>query len=95
MTSRRTLLSLVPASLALGAFSSRAMAAGAATAPGEIAEEAFIYGFPMVMGYGVAYEMFIDKASSQFRAPINQLANEGRVFTPADTAVVTPNSDTP
>jgi hypothetical protein len=95
MTSRRSFLSYVPGSLALGAISRRAWAAGAAAAPGEIAEEAFVYGFPMVMGYGVIYEFFIDKGSAQFKAPINQLANEGRVFTPADTAVVTPNSDTP
>ena len=95
MTSRRTVLSYLPAGLALSTFVRPAWSAGANAAPDEIAEEAFVYGFPMVMGYGVAYEMFIDKASSQFRAPINQLANEGRVFTPADTAVVTPNSDTP
>ena len=93
MTTRRTLLSCVPMGLALGAMSGRAWAADAATAA--TAEEAFVYGFPLVMNYGVAYEMFIDRTSPQFRAPINQLANEGRVFTPADTAVVTPNSDTP
>ena len=93
MTTRRTLLSTVSAGLALGTLPRGVRAADPATAA--IAEEAFIYGFPLVMNYGVAYEMFIDKASSQFRAPINQLANEGRVFTPADTAVVTPNSDTP
>lgn len=60
-----------------------------------IAEEAFIYGFPMVMNYAVIYESFIDKASSQYKCPINQLYNTARVFTPKDTAVVTPNSDTP
>jgi len=47
------------------------------------------------MNYGVAYEMFIDASSTQYRGLINQLDNEGRVFTPADTAAVTPNSDTP
>lgn len=61
----------------------------------KIAEEAMIYGFPMVMNYGVYYESFIDKASSQYKAPFNQLYNTARVYTPADTAVVTPNSDTP
>ena len=61
----------------------------------KISEEAFVYGFPMVMNYGVMYEMSIDKSSSQYKAPFNQIANEARVFTPQDTAVVTPNSDTP
>ena len=60
-----------------------------------IAEEAFVYGFPLVMNYGVMYESFIDKASSQYKCPFNELYNTARVFTPKDTAVVTPNSDTP
>jgi hypothetical protein len=60
-----------------------------------IAEEAFVYGFPMVMNYGVMYETYIDKSSSQYKCPLNQLYNTARVFTPKDTAVVTPNSDTP
>ena len=41
------------------------------------------------------YEYAIDQASGQFKAPFNQLYNEARVATPADTAIVTPNSDTP
>jgi hypothetical protein len=61
----------------------------------QIAEEAFIYGFPMVMNYAVFYEYFVDKTSPQYKAPFNQLYNTARVYTPEDTAVVTPNSDTP
>jgi hypothetical protein len=60
-----------------------------------IAEEGFIYGLPLVMNYAVNYEFFIDKTSSQYRAPFNTLYNEARVFTHKDTAIVTPNSDTP
>jgi hypothetical protein len=47
------------------------------------------------MNYTAAYEMTIDPSSSQYKAPINKLANEARVFTYKDTAVITPNSDTP
>ncbi|HTE88985.1 MAG TPA: hypothetical protein VK639_08540, partial [Terriglobales bacterium] len=36
-----------------------------------IAEEAFIYGLPIVMNYGVMYEYAVDKNSSQFKAPFN------------------------
>ena len=61
----------------------------------KIAEEAFIYGFPMVMSYGIMYEFFTDKSSGQYKGPVNQLFSESNVFTPKDTAVVTPNSDTP
>jgi hypothetical protein len=59
------------------------------------AEEAFIYGLPMVMNYGVMYEYAIDTNSAEYKAPFNQIASAARVFTPQDTAVVTPNSDTP
>ncbi len=60
-----------------------------------IAEEAYLYGFPMLVGYDVMYKYFIDRNSGQFKAPINQISNEARVFTPADTGISTPNSDTP
>jgi hypothetical protein len=60
-----------------------------------IAEEAFIYGLPLVMNYGVMYQFIIDKNSGQWKAPFNTIYNEHRVFTPADTAIPTPNSDTP
>ena len=60
-----------------------------------IAEEGFIYGLPLVMNYAAMYEIGIDKTSSQFLAPFNQIKNEARVYTYKDTAVVTPNSDTP
>ncbi len=60
-----------------------------------IAEEAYLYGFPMIVNYKVMYEYAIDRASGQFKAPFNVISNEARVFTPKDTTIVTPNSDTP
>jgi hypothetical protein len=60
-----------------------------------IAEEGFIYGLPIVMNYAVMYEYSVDKNSGQYKAPFNHIKNEARVFTPKDTAVITPNSDTP
>jgi hypothetical protein len=60
-----------------------------------IAEEGFIYGLPIVMNYAVMYEYAVDKNSGQFKAPFNQIFNEARVFTYQDTAIITPNSDTP
>jgi len=60
-----------------------------------IAQEGFVYGLPIVMAYGIMYEYAVDKNSSQFKAPFNQIKNEARVYTYKDTAVVTPNSDTP
>jgi len=60
-----------------------------------IAEEAFIYGLPIVMNYAVMNEFSVDKDSGQYKAPFNVIHSEARVFTYKDTAVVTPNSDTP
>lgn len=60
-----------------------------------IAEEGFIYGLPIVMNYAVMYEYAVDRNSGQFKAPFNEINNEARVFTYEDTAIVTPNSDTP
>ena len=60
-----------------------------------IAEEGFVYGLPLVMNYGVMYEFVIDKNSGQYKAPFNAINNQHRVFTYEDTAIPTPNSDTP
>src|SRR5207237_7189464 len=45
--------------------------------------------------YAVMNEYEVNKKSGQFKAPFNRINNEARVFTYKDTAVVTPNSDTP
>jgi hypothetical protein len=60
-----------------------------------IAKEAYIYGFPMVDNYRIQYAYFVDKSNSNYKAPWNQLVNVPRVYTPEDTAIQTPNSDTP
>jgi hypothetical protein len=60
-----------------------------------IAKEAYIYGFPMVDSYRIQYGYFVDRNNSEFKAPWNQLRNIPRVYTPADTTIQTPNSDTP
>ena len=61
----------------------------------QIAEDAFIYGFPLIMNYGIMYEYAVNPKSGQYKAPFNQISNEANVFTPKDTAVISPNSDTP
>ena len=61
----------------------------------EIAKEAYIYGFPLVLNYKTMYSYTIDKKSTEFKGDFNQLGCEARVYTPEDKAVITPNSDTP
>jgi len=60
-----------------------------------LAQEAFIYGLPIVMNYKTMYQYAINRESGQFKAPFNQIHNEARVYTWQDTSVITPNSDTP
>jgi hypothetical protein len=60
-----------------------------------IAEEGFVYGLPLVMNYAVMNEFAVDTKSSQYKAPFNEINNQHRVATYEDTAVITPNSDTP
>ena len=81
--------------IALGALS---CAEGPEVSPGEaraIAKEAYIYGYPIIENYKVMYAYSLDEGGPQYKAPMNQLKNEARVYTPEDKAVVTPNSDTP
>ncbi|RWX39885.1 DUF1254 domain-containing protein [Rhizobium leguminosarum] len=61
----------------------------------DIAEEGFIYGLPLVMNYAVMNEFAVARNSGQFKAPFNDINNMHQVASPADTAIITPNSDTP
>ena len=60
-----------------------------------IGKEAYIYGFPMVMGYKAIYTYFVDKENPEYKGPINKVSCVARLYTPADKGVVSPNSDTP
>jgi len=60
-----------------------------------IAKEAYIYGFPLVDSYRIQYSYFVDPSNPEFKTSWNQIQNVSRVYTPADKAIQTPNSDTP
>ncbi len=49
----------------------------------------------MVDNYRILYSYFVDKGGPEYKAPWNTLVNNARVYTPDDTAIQTPNSDTP
>jgi hypothetical protein len=61
----------------------------------EIAKEAYIYGFPLVDNYRVQHAYFVDKDNPEYKGGWNQVHNTARTYTPADTAIQTPNADTP
>jgi hypothetical protein len=101
MMTRRHLLSqtaLTAALAPLAGFAARAE--DSSGSPGflaavDIAEAGYVYGLPIVMNYAILYEFFIDKTSSQYKGAFNEIHSAANVFTYKDTAVVTPNSDTP
>ena len=103
MLTKRQFLGAAPTSLAVAALMPTGPAFAQAKAPPRpgffkakyIAEEGFIFGLPIVMNYGVMYEYCVDRNSGQFKAPFNQINNAANVFTYKDTAIPTPNSDTP
>ncbi len=61
----------------------------------EIAKEAYIYGFPMVVNYKTMYMYTVNEQSPEYKGPFNHVGCVARLFTPEDKAVVTPNADTP
>ena len=87
---RRTLLGM-----ALAGVAAPALLRAQAGAPATLARGAYIYLYPMVENYLSIYQYALDPSNDQYKAPPNQVGNVARVFTPADTGVVTPNSDTP
>lgn len=71
--------------------------AHAASAPDlpQLAEQVSIYGFPLVMNYKVFHDTFLDSSAAGYKGPLNQIHHTARTYTPDDTTVQTPNSDTP
>jgi hypothetical protein len=59
-----------------------------------IAKEAYIYAFPIVDNYRIQHAYFVDRANPEFKGPWNQVWNSARLYSPADKAIQTPNSDT-
>lgn len=82
----------------LGALLTSSPILQAAVSPEEaraIAKDAYLYGFPMVESYKTLYVQAVQKGGPDYKAPFNTIANVAAVFSPADKAIVTPNSDTP
>lgn len=80
------------------ATSAPSTTSAAAVSPAEaraIAKEAYIYGFPIVDNYRVQYAYYVDKGNPEYKGGWNEIHSTARVYTPQDTAVQTPNSDTP
>lgn len=49
-----------------------------------LAKEAFIYGWPICANYNTLYAYSIDVENPDYKAPLNQISNTARAFTPED-----------
>jgi hypothetical protein len=93
-TTRRDFVRALALAPTLG-FSSAYAQAGVTPAEARvIAKEAYIYGEPIVDNYRVQYAYFVDTQNREYKAPWNQIWNSARLFTAADKAIQTANSDT-
>jgi hypothetical protein len=90
-----TLKLVIGMTLCSFAFTASAQTSVSPTEARAIAKEAYIYGFPIVDSYRIQYGYFVDRRNSEFKGTWNQVHNTPRVYTPADKAIQTPNSDTP
>src|SRR6476646_2977571 len=60
-----------------------------------LARDACIYGFPLVDQYRILHAFFVDRTHPEYKGPWNRVSNTGRVCTPDDRTIQTPNADTP
>lgn len=61
----------------------------------EIAQDAFIYGFPVVDNHNVINKYVVDRDSGEYKAPFNGIGHARNVAGPENRAVVSMNVDTP
>ncbi len=61
----------------------------------QIAEEAYIYAFPMLMGYRVAFATFLTPGLPSYRGPANAIHGKAATLDHTYKDVITPNADTP
>jgi hypothetical protein len=60
-----------------------------------IAEEAYVFAFPMLMGYRAAFGMALYEKGPGYRGPLNALVSDARTLDHTFREVITPNADTP
>ncbi|WP_416797356.1 DUF1254 domain-containing protein [Ciceribacter azotifigens] len=89
---RRTFLKATTAMMTLSVSPIQAFAGEDTRA---IAREAYIYTYPMVKNYLTMYQYALEPGGGQYKGPLNTMVSIARVYTPDDTAIITPNSDTP
>ena len=62
---------------------------------GQIAKEAYIYAFPMLMGYRFGFATFLTPGLPSYRGPVNAIHGQAATLDHTFKDVITPNADTP
>jgi hypothetical protein len=60
-----------------------------------VVADAFLYAYPMLFNYKTLYQHVIDSTSPAYVGGFGRFRHYQRVYTPADSDIVTPNNDTP
>lgn len=98
---RRTFLKLTAASASLAALGTSGCGGGGSgggppltVETQTIAEQAYIFAYPMLETYRTMYIQAVDTFSKQFRVPFNKIYNTNSLIGPDFTDIVRPNNDT-
>jgi hypothetical protein len=60
-----------------------------------LGQDGYLWGFAIVENYKAVYAYNVNSSGPEYKGALNKISNTARVYTPADKAIVTPNSDTP
>ncbi len=60
-----------------------------------IAEEAYVFSFPMLMGYRYGFATFLVPSLPSYRGPLNEMHGDPTTLDHTFKDVITPNADTP
>jgi hypothetical protein len=60
-----------------------------------VAQEAWIYAFPMLMHYQTMEKQLLDPSAAEYVGGFNRFRHYSQLYTPANREIVTPNNDTP
>lgn len=60
----------------------------------QIAEEAYIFAYPMIEHYKMMFAMAMYEESGAYEAPFNVIKNSAKLNGPKDTVMIRPNNDT-
>ncbi|HEY6079043.1 MAG TPA: DUF1254 domain-containing protein [Polyangiaceae bacterium] len=60
-----------------------------------LGNDGYLWGYAIVENYKAIFAYSVNTRGPEYKGPFNKVHNTARVYTPADKAVITPNSDTP